>query len=173
MLINKVVLARSGDKDALALVLEAMRPVLLKSLGNSLPPNLDQEDVVQETLLVIIEKIERLREPAYFLDWSKRILYNKRKEMIREQKAWLLVPLGDFAHFSSTDDYGSENRSALIECLKQIKQCYRETLFLSLIKDLPVQAVAKVQNIPEGTVRSRLHYGKQLLKNTYRFYEGD
>jgi RNA polymerase sigma-70 factor (ECF subfamily) len=35
---------------------------------------------------------------------------------------------------------------------------------LYYVNDLPLQEIAEILNIPEGTVKSRLHYGRQALK---------
>jgi RNA polymerase sigma-70 factor (ECF subfamily) len=40
----------------------------------------------------------------------------------------------------------------------------RVVVVLYYVNDLPLQEIAEILNIPEGTVKSRLHYGRQALK---------
>ncbi len=55
-------------------------------------------------------------------------------------------------------------RSLIIEAIEQLSEKDREVVRLCLLEDLPTAEAATVLGIPVGTVKSRLHHARQMLR---------
>ena len=53
----------------------------------------------------------------------------------------------------------------LLSALKQLPETVREIVSLRYIQELSMLEIAAAMNMPEGTVKSYLHRGKQQLKS--------
>jgi RNA polymerase sigma-70 factor (ECF subfamily) len=67
-----VLRAQCGDRDALELLLTAVRPSLERYVRGLVGPS-DAEDVLQEILLIVYRKLKLLEQPEVFRAWVFRI----------------------------------------------------------------------------------------------------
>jgi len=51
-----------------------------------------------------------------------------------------------------------------MDCLNQLDEEHRAVLVFFTMEDLSVQQIAQIANIPEGTVKSRLHYAREKMQ---------
>jgi RNA polymerase sigma-70 factor (ECF subfamily) len=122
-------------------------------------------DVMQEAWLGIIRGIGKLRDPARFKPWAYRIVRNhsanwiKRRGKSREREE-SLGP--DPASAERRDDGGEEVRNAL----RSLPADLRTVLALHYLDGLPIREIATRLDVPEGTVKSRLHYARERLRET-------
>jgi len=139
-------------------------------------------DLYQDTVLdafTIISRIDSTNNPKSFLfsiaigKWK-----NMRRKVARRQKIAPEMPLEDAylasnsSDFSSRTKYGNPEvemqRSMLNEhiqkALSEIKEKFRIPLILFYFEDYPTETIATICKIPTGTVKSRLHKGRALLK---------
>jgi RNA polymerase sigma-70 factor (ECF subfamily) len=63
-------------------------------------------------------------------------------------------------HLAELDEESQQVRQA-ISCLPLGQ---RVVIVLYYINDLSLQEISEILEVPEGTVKSRLHYGRQALK---------
>jgi RNA polymerase sigma-70 factor (ECF subfamily) len=56
----------------------------------------------------------------------------------------------------------------LHHCLDSISPEHREALLLRFFEDLSYEEIARVTGATVGTVRSRIHYGKDALKKSWK-----
>ena len=54
--------------------------------------------------------------------------------------------------------------AAVHRAIDQLPPRLKEVVLLHLLEDLPIAEVAAIVGCPEGTVKSRLHYGKRALR---------
>ena len=50
------------------------------------------------------------------------------------------------------------------QCIRELSQKYQLLLYLYYASDLSVNEIAVLLKVPEGTVKSRLHKARKLLK---------
>jgi RNA polymerase sigma-70 factor, ECF subfamily len=173
-LIDRVVLAKAGDKEALAVLFTEIQDGLQKSSGIYLNEKMDREDAVQDTFEAICQKLSHLKNNACFRQWCSQILRSKCKEIRRKRRIKVIFPLEHYQqNLAAAKPYFTDRMRDLYDCMLQMDQGLRETMILRFFHELPVKAIAKILNIPEGTVRSRIHYGKLQIKNNYSLYQGD
>ena len=59
------------------------------------------------------------------------------------------------------------DREELRRCLESLSPEHREALLLRFFEDMSYEEIARVTDSGLGTVRSRIHYGKQALKKAW------
>ena len=120
----------------------------------------DCEDAVQEAILTSYEKLGTLREDKYFKTWLTRILINSWFRAAKRRKN--IISFEEYMPDAVSDDKGelSEVRSAVMSLPVKI----RAVIVLYYIEGYSVEETGYMMKIPAGTVKSRLHKGRTLLR---------
>lgn len=149
-----------------ALVDEYYTP--LYRFGYSLAKNEHEAgDLVQQTFAIYAEKGSSVRDPSKIKSWLFTTLY---REYLRQRRKSQNMPSHDpeiIEAEAPAVDPGvarSLDGNSAIAALGKIDETYRAPLTLFYIKDLSYKEIAKILDIPIGTVMSRLSRGKTQLK---------
>ena len=119
----------------------------------------DCADAVQEAVLKAYTKLYTLKEERYFKTWLIRIVIN---ECYRKKRAQTnTVPFEEYAVNKSAQD---KNYSYLYQAILSLKEPVRIVIVLHYIEGYSVEEVGRILKIPAGTVKSRLHSGRKLLR---------
>ena len=175
---------QNGEPDAATELFETFQKdiyyFILKTVDND---HHLAEDLTQDTFIKILEKIGELKEPAAFVTWSKEIAYHKCTDYFKKRKEILLDENED--GFSEMDRVTGDEETfdpELIQDNKELKQALlamindlpaeqRSALLLRYFNEIPVKEIAQIQGVTEGTVKSRLNYGRKALKLAIENYE--
>ena len=135
-------------------------------LGNAV----DAEDVTQDAFVRAFEKLTSLREPERFRAWifqiARRLALNRKRSDARARRREE-VAAGDEALAPGADASleSREFEARVQRAIERLPEKMREVLLLCAIEGLESSAVGELLQVPEGTVRSRLHHArKQLLR---------
>ena len=142
--------------------------VSLSILGNET----DCEDAIGNTIVKAFEKLENLKEDKFAGTWLIRILINECYNIQRENSRRLTKeePLNENTEELQYADHNldriskSEETQKLFECVKSLPLELRIPVILHYIEGYPVKKIALLQEIPEGTVKSRLKKAREELK---------
>jgi len=132
-------------------------------------PTIDAEDATQEVMLVVLRQHSRFEGRSALRTWLYRICINVASEARRKsrRRAAFESVLGAMTFWKSRDDEPRlEARNALTKVqgyLSQIPEKYREVLILCELEGLPTSEVSKVLELPEPTVRARLHFARKEI----------
>ena len=124
-----------------------------------LPQESDCEDAVQEALLRAWDRLDTLKQEAYFETWLMRILINQCKTFYRRRPP---------APTELTEDIPQPEpaKTPLLDALDALPRKLRVTLELHYIEGYGVRETARILRLPEGTVKWRLSRGRALLKQS-------
>lgn len=120
----------------------------------------DCEDSVQQSILTAYDKLNSLRDEKYFKTWLIRILINECYR-IRRRKGSIV----SFEDYMSDVPVESNVDSELREAVFNLPQKIRTVIVLYYIEGYNIDETAYMLRIPQGTVKSRLHKGRKLLKD--------
>jgi RNA polymerase sigma-70 factor (ECF subfamily) len=168
-----VLLAQAGDREALDQLLRSIQSPFHGYLLRLCTRPADADEVLQETLLQVYRKLRWLREPALLRPWAFRIASRMAFKHLRRQRRWP-DPLEDGeaiqAHAKDPIDIvlDHEERERLPEVLNGLSPRSRAVIHLHHLEGHPLADVATILDIPLGTVKSRLAYGLEKLRNTRR-----
>ena len=137
-------------------------------------PN-DAEDVVQEACLRALKYVDALRGEgarAWFLTVVRHAFYDWCR---RNRPAELVEDDGAIEAAVDEADVGPEGallRSvearALGDAIAELPLAFREALILREFEDLSYKEIARIANVPVGTVMSRLARARALLQRSPR-----
>lgn len=165
--------AREGSADAWDALLERVQLPIYTYIRELVAEDAVALDLVQETFLAAITSIESLRRPEGFVSWMFGIAHRRVRDHWRKTARYREIldqfdanDVGNWASGGLEPD-GEEWPEAIeetLELLKSLEPPFRSILVLRFLEDLSVREIAQVLAIPEGTVRSRLHYAKRALR---------
>ena len=122
------------------------------------------DDAVQEVFI----KVYRARIPREetFLAWFYRVILNTGRDHGRRRKTryGLMDKLQQVSPESTVDAPAGPADPALREALATLPDELRECVALRFFADLPLDEIARAQDVPVGTVKSRLHAAAKKLR---------
>ena len=163
---------QAGDRAAWDTLVDAYWQRLfgyaLRATGNS---ELAQ-DLVQETFLRIVQRLDRYADQGKFEAWLFRILVNLvrdhgRSKLRHPTQSTVVESNGDRSDM--TDDMAGkpgmpfeplthrEDVDRLHEALRKLPEGDRQILLLRHFADMPFKDIARTLNCPIGTVLARAH----------------
>jgi RNA polymerase sigma-70 factor (ECF subfamily) len=146
----------------------------------------DAEDLVQETYAKAFSAWSKFEQGTNLKAWLFRImtnthinLYNKKA---KDKAKTALDDLEDWQIGSGESVTARSSRSAEAEALDnlpsgiikkaldEIPDEFRMVVYYAVVEGLPYAEIAEVMDTPVGTVMSRLHRGKKLLRTLLQDY---
>ena len=126
----------------------------------------EADDILQETYLTAYQKFWQLKNKDAFKPWIMSIAQNKCNDYFRKKATRLEIPIDDITEKELSDSrYGIFETSVVRDTLSLLSNKDKQILYLYFWKELPQSEIAKLLNIPLGTVKSRLYTAKQNFKN--------
>ncbi len=161
--------ARHGDAAGLAALLTRHRAAMQAVAVSLLGWGPDAEDAVQDAMLVALQRLDELRDPAAAGPWLKAITRNNARMRLRSSGR--IEPLDDdFEAWPSMDQTPEEvlDRHALRDwvwtALETLSDVQQVVVLLRYFTDASsYEQIAKACGVPVGTVRSRLNDARRRL----------
>ena len=137
------------------------------------------EELYQDTFLKAVELMEKVdvnQNPrSFLLSIAIKLWKNKRRKYAWRQRIAGMESLEEKEEYqnipNNLDDSLPEERllqkeqNALVHlCLQELSQKYQILLYLYYTSELSTKEIAACLKLPEGTVKSRLHKARILLK---------
>jgi RNA polymerase sigma-70 factor, ECF subfamily len=158
--------AKRGDRTALSLLLQRHYTFLVKYLIKAtMQPSL-AEDLAQETMLKCMEKIKLYNGQSKFSSWLITIgtrlyidsLRKKKREIRWQEQEQALRKLKWQA------EYGRGDWPDVLEALGGLSEELRLPIVLKHYYGYAYEEIAEILDIPQGTVKSRIHNGLKGLR---------
>lgn len=131
-------------------------------------------DLTQDLFLKIIEKPHRFDAQKRFSTWLYAVASNLCKNEFRRRPIMpdtFLPDLPDEAdlRFSEPTDR-ADFEQHLQAAIQTLDEPHLRCFLLRYTEDLSIRDIADIENIPEGTVKSRLHYALRHLRQHLRIW---
>lgn len=151
-------------------LLESQRPAIERFVRFRMPSQADADDVLQEVYLAAFRNFSRLKDQGAFRPWLVSIARNKCNDYFRRKGAAMEISLEELSEKELVDSrYGLSEITTVRETVELLGDQDKQILYLSYWKELPQAEIARRQDIPLGTVKSRLHTAKQHFKDRYPY----
>ena len=135
-----------------------------------LPSQADADDVLQEVYLSAYRKFSGLKNRDAFKPWLISIARNKCNDYFRAKAAQMEISIEEMSQKElSAGRLGVSVVHTVRETLDRLGDKDKQILYLYYWKEYPQNEIAKLLNIPVGTVKSRLHTAKQHFKELYPY----
>lgn len=171
-------LARQGNRSAFGELVDRHKDSLVSYLTRLVGSRSEAEDLAQEAFLRLYERGHRYSEQGRLRSYLFRIATNLARSQARRHQRWSRLR---FAFFHSngqraeptqqTEMLRSELGHELTRALAELPLRYRAPIVLSYIEEKSHREIADLLGIQEGTVKSRLHRGRALLRSSLESYQ--
>ena len=158
--------AMAGDRDAFTAIVVHHGDRLFSTAYRILRDAHRPDDAVQQTFFLAWRELPGLRDVARFEAWLYRLLINACYAEIRQNKRWqpglqLVTEAGQ-----TVDDaqLGVARRDELERAFNRLPVEQRAVLVLHDYLGLSGAEIAEALGLSSGTVRSRLHRGRQQMR---------
>ena len=137
----------------------AMQDTLYRVSCTILPQLCDREDAVQSAIEKALRKRLLLRNEDALEAWLTRILINECYQLLRRRKRETLY-----------DDLPPQRETApdalpdIYQLFTSLEEKYRLPMVLYYVEGYTVEECARMLRLGQNTLKSRLHRGRQLLR---------
>ncbi|KFC20292.1 RNA polymerase sigma factor [Chryseobacterium sp. FH1] len=161
-------LCSSGDNSGYSLLYHRYSKAIFNSIFRILNDREDAEDILQEVFVKAFSEIKSLKNVESFGGWIKRIAINQSLNFLRKNKIYFSEidddKMLDFNDDDLEEKLAMESRvTELQNIIAEFPPQTRTIVNLFLFEEMPQEEIAKVLNIPHGTVRSYYHRAKKKI----------
>jgi len=163
--------AQRGDVDAFSELVTRYQDRVYNTVYRMCNNHADALDCCQAAFLRAFEALPRYEARSSFFTWIFRIAVNAAISQRRARRSRPVQPLEDAAVIAIPAREGPEaapdlqaERASVAEALAGLEEDYRAAVVLRDVEGLDYSQIAEVLNVPVGTVKSRLHRGRQILR---------
>ncbi|MCR5523124.1 MAG: RNA polymerase sigma factor [Clostridia bacterium] len=187
-LTREVIKLKSGDGKAFEAVYNLTANTAYFTAIKIVKSEQDAEDVLQESYMIVLDKIATLEKSESFMSWFNMIVANKAKEVLRKNNKYV---------FAENEDVSAENEKALSDYIEEdnvdfipgvgieqqelkehvmamidaLSDDKRTVVLLFYYNNLSIKQIADSLDVNENTVKSRLFHAKKELSNKIKEYE--
>ena len=126
------------------------------------------QDIAQDIWLRVLRGIGRLRDPAKLRAWLFGIAHRTWMDTLRRKYAVVVADVAEADGHELPDPMEAEELeqelTAVEQELSRLPAIEREALTLFYLRELSLQEIAQALDIPVGTVKSRLHRARRMLR---------
>ena len=125
----------------------------------------EAQDNLQESFLIIFDKLKQFKNEGSFEGWAKRLVVNYVLQQYRNQGTFLeLVSDNIFVVEEVEIDDESVTMEFLLKIIQELPDRYRLVFNLYAVDGYSHKDIAKMLEINEGTSKSNLARAKMILK---------
>jgi RNA polymerase sigma-70 factor (ECF subfamily) len=179
-----------GERAAFAeLVRRHNRPIYNFVLRQLRAPSV-AEDVTQDVFMRLVQNAAEFKHEARFLTWlyaiARNLCIDQLRKLSHRRHASLEQPasndedaralgesIPDHSPEASTERsaVSSEVRSSIVKAVDSLPEDQREVFLLREVANLPFRDIAEITGAPENTVKSRMRYALDRLKDALSEFE--
>ncbi|WP_243300496.1 RNA polymerase sigma factor SigW [Bacillus litorisediminis] len=171
-----------GDQNAYGEIVEIYKDKVFQLCYRILGNRHEAEDIAQEAFIRAYVNIQKFNPSRKFSTWLYRIATNLCIDRIRKKKPDYYLD----AEVPGTDGLTMYSQVAIdtkmpeeeMESLElqeliqneilKLPEKYRSVIVLKYIEELPLQEISEILEIPLGTVKTRIHRGREALRKQLR-----
>ena len=134
------------------------------------------EDLVQDTMLRLYNKKHYYKEIAKFSTWIYTIARNLSNSELRKRKNRKTFSISELSKNKSNYDLKDEKLGIeqslelkydvekIKDTIKKLSKSFRTVIILRDIEDLSYEDISKIEDVPIGTIKSRINRARLQLR---------
>jgi len=168
----------NGDQNAFAEIVEIYQDKLYRVCFRMLGNKHEAEDIAQEAFVRAFVNIHTFDSNRKFSTWLYRIGTNLCIDRIRKKKPDYYLDadiagtdgLNMYSQIASTTELPEEEvvkmemQERVQYEITRLPDKYRAVIILKYMEDLPLQEISEILDMPLGTVKTRIHRGREALR---------
>ncbi|SDI30671.1 RNA polymerase, sigma subunit, SigW [Alteribacillus persepolensis] len=169
---------KDGDEKAFAELVDLYKDKVFQIAYRMTGNHYEAQDMAQESFLRAYANIDRYDENRKFSTWLFRITTNLCIDRLRKRKPDYSLDeeikgtdgLTGYAQIAATDQL-PEDQVVTLEMQEWVQKAivslppkYRSAIILRYIEDLNIQQISNILDLPENTVKTHIHRGREALR---------
>ena len=172
---------RDRDERAFRELMETHRDRVFNITYRMLGNRHEAEDVAQEVFITVFKTIETFREESKFSTWLYRVTVNHCKNRIKylarrhdrdrdeldetsQQQNGAVSGAPVRAKHPDKALESAQMEKLLQEAIASLDDDQRAVVILRDVEDLSIEEICEITGLPDGTVKSRLHRARLVLR---------
>ena len=137
------------------------------------------EDVVQETMVIIWQKLKKIKSAEGYKTWVYRIVVNKcydqlrkRKrnpEYITDEKTWAVIA-NRISEGPSSDMENIEMAQIIRQLTKRLSPKQKAVFVLSELEEMSGDEISEITGISKSGIKSNLYYARKSISEMIEKY---
>ena len=157
--------ALADNRDAFGQLVEAYQPSVRRFLLNlTTGDEMLTDDLAQETFIKAYVGIRGFKGLSSFGTWLYRIAYNEFYNHTRRHQEEHVEDISRLGDVTTADADAFDASMTIQEALARLNDNERVAVTLFYIEDQPLKQVAKIMQLPEGSVKSLIFRAKGKMK---------
>lgn len=166
--------SRLGDVESLNSLIELVRGKLYTHIYRIMLDHEQTRDIVQETMLSMLECIDKLEQTEKFWPWLRGIATNKIRHYLRDKYYRRAVPISRLPSELSQEEkesqkevanmMGQELQQIVFKAMGSLKLRYRQVLNLRCYENMPYSEIGKLMGCSELGARALFFRAKKSLR---------
>lgn len=130
----------------------------------------ESEDILQETLIQVLNNISKFRFESSFKTWIAKIAYNQALQFLRKNKEKYKLSLESVgeevdAHYDLEEDtFKSFKKELIWEAVEKLSGSNKTVLLFFYKDELSIKEICEIQDRTENQVKVQLHRARAELK---------
>ena len=169
---------RNKDNNAIGELYELVYRDIYFTAYKVLKNKEDAEDIVHDSFIICMKKIDTLKDDTAFLTFINRTVMNKSLNYLRDSKFELsdvtvnadgeevVMDIEDTSKHANVEKVinDGETQRMVMEIIDKLPELQRMTIMLFYYEDFNISDIAKIMECSDNTVKSRLNYARKTIK---------
>lgn len=159
---------QNGDMVAFNTIVEKYKDRLMHVIVRMIQSQQEAEDIVQETFLRVYQHRQSFDFRHCFSTWIYTIALNLARNELRKRKRYKFLDIFDLqgkeTEIAVEMEPPSNLPKAIETAMATLPEKYRMAFILRDVQEHPYEEVARIMNIPLGTVKSRVNRARSMLR---------
>lgn len=174
--------AQGGDDAAFSEIVKIFQPRIFFIIKRYIHQQAEVSDVSQEVFLKVHRYINSFKGDSSFYTWLYSVTTSVAKNYLATLKKSSLLTsyensYTDFIDYAVDKDNNvnpqdilvlDETENMLLETFEKLPDILRDVIMLREIEGLSYVRIADLLDIPEGTVRSRIHRARSIIEDSLK-----
>ncbi|WP_027410619.1 RNA polymerase sigma factor SigW [Anoxybacteroides tepidamans] len=175
---NRIKAIQKGDQNAYAEIVELYKDKVYRLCYRMLGNRHEAEDAAQEAFIRAYVNINTYNPTMNFSSWLYRIATNLSIDKLRKKKPDIYLDeevsgtegLTMYSQLPSKEASPEdaveslELQETVQKAIEKLPEKYRSVIVLKYINDLSLQEISEILDLPIGTVKTRIHRGREALR---------
>lgn len=170
---------RKGNLQNFRKVVERTTPMIYSIAFRMLGDEDNARDVVQDTMVMIWQKLPGIKTAENYKTWAYRIAVNKCYDQLRKRKrlkenryndqAWALIS-NHITEEGITELENNENALIINFLTNKLSHKQKAVFILSELEELPADEISQITGMSKSAVKANLYYARNNIKSLLQKY---
>ena len=147
------------DEQAFLQLMQVHKAALYRTAYAFLKNEHEAIEAMQEVTFRAYQKIHTVNEPKYIKTWLVRIMINYCQTQLKKNRRFISGEVLQELRYDENSSY-----LEIDEAISSLSEKEQQLIHMKYYQDSKIKEIAKIENIPEGTVKSRLNKALKSLR---------